>query len=211
MCADAPKIEPLKADPAHAHLAFGDPNPPTVENPAKSWTQGELAQMRRRIIEFWGREPEESFEVSVMLRAWGASALAVCDLLDRKFANKNLRVGGRYAPKSQNWFLEVIGNEFTPGHLPEPPTPQRRDQQQIEQEILNRGTEAIELADAPRSIVESVNCNDCGRAALVVYTDDTVEGCGCRRKAAEGLKRVAASSAPACHLPAGAQRRSASE
>ena len=91
--------------------------------------------------------------------------------------------------------LSVIENEFTPGHLPEPPSPHRRDQQQIEAEILSRGIEAIELADAPRSIVEYVKCNHCGRAALVIYTDGVVEGCGCRPKAPGGLKRVPPSSA----------------
>lgn len=148
---------------------------------AKTWTREELAQVRRRIVDFWGREPDVDFELSVMLRAQGASSAAVCDLLDRKFTNKSLRVGGRYAPRSQNWFLEVVGNEFTPGHLPEAPTPQcAEEQQQIEQEILGRGIEAIELPDAPRSIVESAMCKDCGHAALVVYTDGTIEGCNCR-------------------------------
>ena len=101
--------------------------------------------------------------------------------------------------------LSVIENEFTPGHLPEPPSPHRRDQQQIEAEILSRGIEAIELPDAPRSIVEYVNCNHCGRAALVIYTDGVVEGCGCRPKAPGGLKRVPPSSAQGFQLPAATQ------
>jgi hypothetical protein len=176
----------------------------------EGWTPAELAEVRDRIIAFWRREPEEKFEVSVMLRARGASAAAVCDLLDRKFADKNLRVGGRNAPKSQNWFLTVIENELTPGHLPESPTPVSSDQQQIDLRILNQGIGAIELPDAPRSIVESVRCGDCDGAALVRFTDDTIEGCGCRQKPPGGLTRVPASSAPESHSSAGAGRRNAS-
>ena len=100
--------------------------PLEASNPAKEWTRRELADVRRRIVGFWGREPEEDFEVSVMLRAGGASAAAVCELLDRKYANTNCRVGGRWAPRSQDWFLTIIENEFAPGHLPEPPAPPHR-------------------------------------------------------------------------------------
>ena len=180
------------------------------ESPKDAWTSDDLATVRARIVLYWRREPEEGFEVSVMLRARGASAAAVCDLLDRKFANKNLRVGGKWAPKNQNWFLTMIENEFTPGHLPEVPSSARQDQREIESEILTRGIEAIELVDAPRSIVESVRCNDCGGAAMVQYTDGNIEGCGCSQKVAAGLKRLPASSAPGSRSPAGHERRSAS-
>jgi hypothetical protein len=187
--------------------SFTEPRP-SKDNPVEGWTPQELAAVRSRIVLHWGREPEKGFEVSVMLRARGASAKAVCQLLDGKFANKKLRVGGRWAPKSQNWFLTVIENEFNPGHLPEPAASPSNEEQQIDQQTLNRGIEAIELADAARSIVESVNCNHCGRAALVEYTDGTVEGCGCRQKAPGGLKRVQAISVPGAHSSAGARRRS---
>jgi len=204
-----PGIEPPKADAGQP--AFSDPNPSAVQRPVKAWTQEELIQVRHRIVAFWGREPEEGFEVSVMLRARGTSASAVCDLLDRKFANKKLRPGGRLAPRNQNWFLAVIENEFTPSHLPEPSTSERTDEQQIEAEILRSGIEAIELADAPRSIVEAVACADCGRAALVRYTDGTVGGCGCRQKPPEGLKSIPAKIAPERHSSAGVRGRSASK
>jgi len=133
---------------------------------------------------------EEGFETSVMLRARGGSAAAVCDLLERKFANKKLRPGGRYAPKNQNGFLTVIEKGFSPSHLPECPSPSRSDDPETELAVLRRGIEAIELADGPRSIVESVVCPDCGREALILYTDGAVEGCGCRGSAAPGLKPV---------------------
>jgi hypothetical protein len=200
MCSQEPENKPPEADAEQS--AFIDADPPSAENSAKGWTQEELAGVRHRIVAFWGREPEEGFEVSVMLRARGASAAAVCDLFDRKFANKNLRVGGRRAPRSQNWFLAVIENEFTPGHLPEPPSPARSDQQQREADIVKRGIEAIELPDAPRSIVESVNCNHCGHAAMVLYTDGTIEACGCRQQARGGLIRAASVNASEHHSPA---------
>jgi hypothetical protein len=187
-----------------------DPNPREVENPPKSWTQRELAEVRRRIVSFWEREPEEGFEVSVMLRARGASAAAVCDLLDRKYANPNCRVGGRLAPRNQNWFLTVIENEFTPGHLPEPPALPRREHE-IESEMMNRATETIELPDAPRSIVESVRCDRCGGQALVRYTDGTIDGCQCRNKPGRDLERMRVASALGFQSNAPANRRSAGE
>jgi hypothetical protein len=203
-----PQSEPPKADADQP--AFGDPNLPTVQNPVKGWTKTELTKVRNRIVLFWGREPEADFEVSVMLRARGASAAAVCDLLDQKFANKKLRAGGRNAPRSQNWFLTVIENEFTPGHLPEPPSPIGSDKQRSDEEILSRGIEAIELPDAPRSIAESVACSDCGGAALVRYTDGTVEGCGCRQKVTGSLKRVPPNGAEGYHSSPDARRGRAS-
>jgi hypothetical protein len=161
-----------------------DPPPPrSTPSPARhpaEWSPGELAEVRRRITAFWGREPEEGFEVSVMLRARGATAGDVCELLDRKHSNTNCRIGGRWAPKNQNWFLAIIENEFTPGHLPEPPAAPRSEHQ-AEPNVTNTGIEVLEIPDAPRSIVESVMCSKCGGAALIRYADGIIEGCGCRR------------------------------
>ena len=174
----------------------------------KAWSLVELAEVRRRIVAFWRREPEEDFEISVMLRARGASAAAVCALLDRKYKNTNCRVGGRHAPKNQNWFLTVIENEFSPGHLPEPPA--RLCEGEVDPEILNRGIETIELPDASRSIVESVRCERCGGQALVQYTDGTIEGCGCRDGGGRGLDRIPATTALQIGS-ASAHRRSSGE
>jgi hypothetical protein len=207
--AEIPKDKTPKADGAPSS-SWGDPNPREVETSAKGWTQRELAEVRRRIVAFWGREPEEGFEISVMLRARGSSAAAVCDLLDRKYANPNCRPGGRLAPRNQNWFLTVIENEFFPGHLSEPPALPRREDP-VETEIINRGIEAIELPDAPRSIVESVRCDRCGGQALVRYTDDTIDGCQCRNKPGRDLERMRVASALGFHPNAPANRRSAGE
>jgi hypothetical protein len=172
------------------------------ENDASGWTPGELASVRSRIVQYWGREPEQGFEVSAMLRARGASAAAVCALLDRKFENKKLRPGGKWAPKNQNWFLTMIENEFTPGHLPEPPAVPTSEQESLEAAILKRGIETIELPEAARSIVESVRCKECGGAALVQFTDGTIEGCGCPQKAPWRTARVTASRLPELHSSA---------
>jgi hypothetical protein len=190
ICSQALESKPSKAEAEPEAIA--DPASLKDKSPTDDWTSDELATVRSRIVLYWRREPEEGFEVSVMLRARGASAAAVCDLLDRKFKNKNLRVSGKWAPKNQNWFLTMIENEFTPGHLPEPPTLPSSDQQLVESKILERGIEAIELVDAPRSIIESVRCGHCGGAALVRYTDGTMKGCGCRKNASGGLERIAA-------------------
>lgn len=169
--------------------------PLAVSDRAKGWTPSQLAEVRRRITGFWGREPEQGFEVSVMLKAPGASAAAVCELLDRKYANTICRVGGRWAPKNQNWFLTVIESEFAPGHLPEPPASPLHGPH-VEPEAMNRAIDAIELPDATRSIVESVICSYCGGSALVRYTDGTFDGCGCRQEGVAGLNRISASSTP---------------
>jgi hypothetical protein len=206
--AEIPKDKIPKADGAPS--SWGDPNPREVEIPAKGWTPGKLIEVRRRIVAFWEREPEEGFEVSVMLRARGASAAAVCDLLDRKYANPKCRPGGRLAPRNQNWFLTVIENEFAPGHLPEPPAlPRGKDH--VETEFIDCGIEAIELPDAPRSIVESVRCDRCGGQALVRYTDGTIDGCQCRNKPGRGLERMRVASARGFQSNAPSNRRNAGE
>jgi hypothetical protein len=185
----------------------GDLAPRAVGNPTTGWKQSELAEVRGRIVALLGREPEEGFEISVMLRGRGASALAVCELFDRKFANKNFRKGGRWAPRSQNWFLTVIENEFTPGHLPELPA-MPLPGHSVEAEAMTRGIEAIELPHADRSIAQSVICSECGSSALVLYTDGSVDGCGCRAKRDRGLNRIPASSSPGMRSsPTTAQHR----
>jgi len=89
----------------------------------------------------------------------------------------------------------------------------RVDHPEHEAKLLatSSGIEASELAHAPRSIVESVRCNDCGGGALVRYTDGTIEGCGCRNKRGGNLDRIPASSALGIRSYASAHRRSASE
>jgi hypothetical protein len=202
MCAhEGTQDENPKADPAV--FLTSDAGPSRATDPIKEWTQEELSEVRRRIVGFWGREPEGGFERSVMLRARGVSAADVCDLLDRLYANPNCRVGGRWAPKNQNWFLAVIENEFFPGHLPEQPA-SPRPEHRIEPEDMNRALEVIELPSAERSMVESVRCCDCGGYALARYTDGNIEGCGCRDKTG-GLTRIS----PAIEMIGSARKKTA--
>jgi hypothetical protein len=151
-----PKADPAVVSGPNCHVTQAD-------DLARGWTATERAEVRRSIARLWGQEPEEGFEGSIMLRARGASAAAVCELFDRKYARSNCRVGGRWAPRNQNWFFAVIENEFSPGHLPEQPAAARREHQ-IEPEELHCGIEAIELADAPR---EPVQCGGYGRDAHI--------------------------------------------
>jgi hypothetical protein len=93
--AASPRVNAADRSPKSKKSQKADPRPPTSTpaepNRAIEWSQRELAEVRRRIVAFWGREPEEGFEVSVMLRARGATAADVCDLLDRKHANTNCK------------------------------------------------------------------------------------------------------------------------
>jgi hypothetical protein len=92
--------------------------PPSIPKP---WTSRELAMVRRGVTTFLGWEPSKGFEKSVMLRVRGASADAVSAILDEKYRNRHCRPGERYAPRSENWFLEVLSNELNGQHFPEPP------------------------------------------------------------------------------------------
>lgn len=131
-------------------ISLQEQNLPLEENRERGWSPKELAEVRRRIVAFWGREPDDGFEISVMLRAGGVSAAAVCELIDRKHANPNCRRGGRWAPESQNWFLAIVEREFGVSRLPEPPAAPHADHR-IDQDELEWGLEALELPDAPAS------------------------------------------------------------
>jgi DNA-binding Lrp family transcriptional regulator len=182
-----PKDKNPKADPPE--LLRLDSSLTVAPDRTQGWSRQELAGVRRQIVALWGREPEVGFETSIMLRARGATAEEVCDLFNRKFSNPKCRAGGRWAPKTQNWFLAVIENEFSPGHLPEQPAAPRPEHR-IQPEDMDRAIEVIELPNAVRSLVESVGCSKCGGRALARYTDGTIEGCACRSSNSEGLTRI---------------------
>jgi len=122
---------------------------PPVGNRGETWTPDELTIVRKKIEAFWQREPEEGFEWSIMLRARGATAVDVCALLDRKHRDRRCQLGGRWAPRNQNWFLTLIENEFSPGHLPEEPALHSVEQRSSPGEI-DLGIGAIELPNASR-------------------------------------------------------------
>jgi hypothetical protein len=116
----------------------------------KRWSESDLARLRVGLKQYMeGDEPPARFEDSCELRANGATAREVFDLLERKWANPKYRPGKRQGPRTWNWFLKVIGNEFNAaerGHLPEQPAAARPSI--AEREALERGIDAIELPDA---------------------------------------------------------------
>jgi len=183
---------PKGKDPRTKKAASPNTDQNSPEGVPGSWSEGELADLRRQVVELLGREPSEGFENSLMLRARTATAADVSELVRRKLANSKCQEGGRWAPKNQNWFLTVIENEFSPGHIAEPPTSSLHHR--IDPEVLNDGIDAIELPDAPRSIVESVRCSHCGGFALAQYTNGRIEGCDCRTSRRGGLARFDAGS-----------------
>jgi hypothetical protein len=69
----------------------------------------------------------------------------VIDLIERKWKKRKYRPGGSYGPRKWNWFLKVIGKEFSAAeraHLPEHPA-MARPEHQTSSEALERGMEAF--------------------------------------------------------------------
>jgi Helix-turn-helix domain len=103
------------------------------------WSESDLATVRTVITRYMeGEEPPLQFEHSCELRANGATQLDVVGLLERRWKNKEYRLGAKHGPGAVggqrsrwNWFLKVIGNEFSEterAHLPEPPARAKRDE-----------------------------------------------------------------------------------
>jgi Helix-turn-helix domain len=126
--------KPRKAEAA-ANPAAGSGTPATVtpkpspERPQANppWTAQELAIVRRALQTYMKEAPRAGFERSCELRARGATAKEVCDLLIEKHSNPKFRPGRKYGPGRKdgedtawNWFLTLIGNELDYPHLPEP-------------------------------------------------------------------------------------------
>jgi Helix-turn-helix domain len=105
----------------------------------KRWSDADLAKLRLVITRYMeGEEPPVQFEHSCELRANGATSRDVVGLLERRWKNKKYRLGAKHGPgagggqrSAWNWFLKVIGNEFSEterAHLPEPPARAKRDE-----------------------------------------------------------------------------------
>jgi len=161
----------------------------------------------------------EGEEPPVKLTEWICTTFeGVCPARDMCVAleaawNRSAAPGKKNAPQNWNWFYTTLRNALIPGEaarLPEQPAAPHPEHE-AGLAAISRGIEAIELAHAPRSIIESVRCNDCSGSALVRYTDGTIEGCGCRNNRGGNRDRIPASSAPGIWSHAGARRRSANE
>jgi len=110
------------------HLPVPVPYPPAVEAPrparAKPWTADERQTVRDCGSAYMEDDtPPDNFPSNCELAAGGHSAAEVIECLDRRFAKKRYRPGGRYGPRMWNWFYTVIREHFSAterGHLPEP-------------------------------------------------------------------------------------------
>lgn len=143
----------------------------------------ELVKLRAALIAYMGDFPPAGFEDSCLLRARGATVADIVDLINRRWKAKKYRPGARCGPRSWNWFLTVIANEFSPaerGRWPEAvatPHPDHR----ASVDALARGIEALETNPA-NSLVCSYRCK-CG--AEIRQYESRIEGictCGPRRK-----------------------------
>jgi len=140
----------------------------------KRWSDSDLAALRAGLKKYMeGDEPPERFEYSCELRANGATAREVLELIERKWRNKKYRPGGQHGPRGWNWFLQVVGNEFSVAersHLSESPAAPHSDHQATPEEM----TGGIDVLD---SLVASYACK-CG-AEIRQYNDRVIGTCTC--------------------------------
>ena len=70
----------------------------------KRWSDSDLATLRAGLKKYMeGDEPPERFEHSCELRANGATAREVFDLIERRWRNKKYWPGGQHGPRGWNW------------------------------------------------------------------------------------------------------------
>jgi hypothetical protein len=112
------------------------------------WSDSERANIRTRLKRYMDDdEPPEGFEDSCELRANGATGTEVVALIDRKWSKPRFRPGAKHGPRSWNWFLKVIGNEFSVterAHLPEAPAAPPSAEYGRDSEAFERATAAFD-------------------------------------------------------------------
>ena len=140
----------------------------------KRWSDSDLAAIRAGLKKYMeGDEPPERFEYSCELRANGATAREVLELIERKWRNKKYRPGGQHGPRGWNWFLQLIGNEFSPNRT----VPSIRAARGA---AFRSPATAEEMAcgtDVLDSLVASYACK-CG-AEIRQYRDRVIGTCTC--------------------------------
>jgi hypothetical protein len=143
----------------------------------------DLLRLRAALIAYMGDVPPAGFEDSCLLRARGATVDDIVDLINRRWKAKKHRPGARCGPRSWNWFLTVIANEFSPAERARSPeaVASPHPDHRISAECLARGIEAIET-NPENSLVRSYRCK-CD--AEIRHYETRIEGmctCGARRK-----------------------------
>jgi hypothetical protein len=154
-------------------------SPEKAEDVARAY-----ARIRINAAAIMEQHPPREFEENCMQRTYGhATADAVADFFERLW--RVYRAGEKGGPNSWNWFYAAIGNEFNPaecGRSPEPVAAPRR----VTQAEINRSTAAIEIPDAPDSLVMSYQCK-CG-AEIREYTSHVEGACTCPKR--QNVKRA---------------------
>jgi DNA-binding PadR family transcriptional regulator len=156
----------------------GKPTPEVFPDLVPFAYETHLAALRAKLRAYMNDEPPQGFEWSCFLAARGATVADICDLIDRKWAQKKFRPGRKYGPQKWAWFLTVIRKEFWPserGRLPEVPAAE----QPLSGDDLTRGIEAIEVSTADDSLVTSYTCK-CG-AEIRQYTSRIEGECTCQQ------------------------------
>jgi hypothetical protein len=161
------------------------------------WTGIDVSHIRKLLAAFMdGEEPPVKLIEWICVTFDGVcQARDVCSALEAAW-NRSAAPGGKNAPRTWNWFYTILRKALVPGESARLPEQPAAPNPALEGEVaaMSRGIEAIELAHAPRSIVQSVRCHRCGGCALVQYTDGSIEGCECRNERGGHLNRITAGS-----------------
>lgn len=185
--------------PAIVRDAFASkPEPAHVE----PWTGLDVAKMQEWLGAFMDGEKPPPKLVSWIIDLATEYSLRASDISEALDAawKRGAAPGQKNAPRSWNWFYEVLRGAFIPGYaarLPEAPAaPHPAHQASAEQ--LQRGIEALDGC-----LVKSYRCK-CG-AEIRQYTDRVEGTCTCGR--AKPITRVTQMPAPGKRPAAGGSRK----
>src|ERR1017187_1244268 len=154
---------------------------PSMNGKTKStWTALDISDLQKWLRMFMeGDEPPQKL-VNWIIDFGAERNLKASDIhqaLDAAW-RRNARPGEKNAPRDWNWFYETLRNAFVPGYaarLPEAPAVLHPAHQANAEGM--RGIEALELPDAPDSLVASYRCK-CGDE-IRQYQNRVVGTCVC--------------------------------
>jgi hypothetical protein len=199
-----------KLRPAHPDLgkvpevAAEDQNQPmkTRTKPDQHWTDLDITNVGKWVSVFMNGEPPPPALVSWVIQFSTERSLRASDIhraLDTAW--RRAAPGRQNAPRSWNWFYEVLRAAFIPGYdarLSETPAATHPSHQASSEEV--RGIEALELPDAPDSLVASYRCK-CG-AEIRQYQNRVDGTCTCSH--AKPATRATITEMPVCGIRRGA-------